>query len=224
MIAAAVQKSSWSFDKLTFGWFDIALILILAFGLWRGRKRGMSRELLPVLMWLGIVLAGGFGYLLLADELIKTTYIRKIFGTTFIERTAGNITAYLTITFVVWLLFAVLKNLCKTKVEGANAFGSGEYYLGMISGMIRYACIVIFALALINAPFYSSEELNARAAYNKRWYGGGIYDGNYMGDMPSFQNSIFRNSIVGPLIKNHLSSLLIDNFAVLKKPANAAKP
>lgn len=219
MIAAAVQKSSWSFDKLTFGWFDIALILILAFGLWRGRKRGMSRELLPVLMWLGMVGASALGYQLLADELLKTGYVRKIFGASFMESTAANITAYLSISLVVWLFFAVLKNLFKTKVEGANAFGSSEYYLGMIAGVVRYACMIFFALALINAPVYSSAEIQAKAAYNKRWYGGGIYDGNYMTDIPTFQNSIFKNSIVGSLIKNHLSLLLIDsNNGVPKKP------
>lgn len=220
MIAAAVQKSSWSFNKLTFGWFDIALVLILAFGLWRGRKRGMSRELLPVLMWLTITGAGAFGYQLLADELTKTGYVHKIFGATFVERTAADITAYLAIAFVIWLVFAILKNLFKTKVEGANAFGSSEYYLGMMSGIIRYACMVFFALALINAPFYSSAEIDAHAAYNKKWYGGGMYDGNYMPDMPTFQNSIFKNSLTGPLIKNNLSLLLIDNAAgAPKKPA-----
>ncbi len=219
MIAVAVQKSSWSFDRLTFGWFDVALILILAFGLWRGRKRGMSRELLPVLMWLGIVFTGAFGYQLLSDELVKTHYIKTIFGTSFVERTAGNMTAYLTLAFLVWLFFAVLKNLFKPKLEGATIFGSGEYYLGMIAGLVRYACIVMFALALINAPFYSSDEIKAKAAYNKQWYGGGIYDGNYIGDVPSFQNSIFRNSIIGPLIKNYLSVMLIDNFnGAVKKP------
>ena len=211
MIAAAVQKSSWSFDKLTFGWFDIALVLLIAFGLWRGRKRGMSRELLPVLMWLGIIGASAFGYPLLADELVKTGYVRQIFGTSFVERTAANLTAYLSIAFLVWLCFAVIKNLFKTKVEGANAFGSSEYYLGMLAGMVRYSCMILFALALINAPFYSLAEIQAKAAYNKKWYGGGIYDGNYLADMPTFQNSIFKNSIVGPLIKNHLALLLIDN-------------
>jgi uncharacterized membrane protein required for colicin V production len=220
MFAAAVQKSSWSLDRLTFGWFDVALILILAFGLWRGRKRGMSRELLPVLMWLSFVGGGALGYPLLAEELVKTGYVRKVFGASFVERTAANITAYLVITFLVWVLFAVLKNLFKTRVEGANAFGSSEYYLGMFSGMVRYACMVLFALALINAPVYSSEEIKARAAYNKRWYGGGIYDGNYMGDLPSFQKSIFKDSIFGSLIKNNLALLLIDtNAGLAKKPA-----
>ena len=218
MIAAAVQKSSWSLDKLTFGWFDVALILILAFGFWRGRKRGMSRELLPVFMWLGIVGAGAFGYQLLADELIQTGYIRKIFGNSFQERTAANLTAYLVIALVVWIIFTILKNLFKTKVEGANAFGSSEYYLGMFSGVVRYGCMVFFVLALLNAPFYSTADIAAQAAYNKRWLGGGLYDGNFIPDLPTVQSSIFKNSILGPLIKGNLSLLLIDNFSGGKKP------
>ena len=219
MIAAVVQKSSWSFDKLTFGWFDIALILILAFGLWRGRKRGMSRECLPVFMWLGIVGAGAFGYQLLGDELVQSGYVRKIFGNSFQERTAANISAYLAIAGVVWLVFAVLKNLFKTKIEGANAFGSGEYYLGMFSGMVRVACMVLFGLALLNAPFYSTGEIAAKAAYNKRWLGGGLYDGNFIPDLPTVQTSIFKKSILGPVIKENLSLLLIDNYSgAAKKP------
>ena len=222
MVAAAVQKHVWNLDRLNLGWFDVALVLILAFGLWRGRKRGMSRELLPLLMWLGIVLGGAFGYQLLGDELLSTGYIRKIFGTSFAERTAANMTAYLTIAFVVWAIFAILKNLFKTKIEGANAFGGSEYYLGMLSGMVRYACMVFFALALLNAPYYSSAEIDAKAAYNKEWFGGGIYDGNFIGDVPSLQSGIFKKSITGPLIKNHLSLLLIEklNGAVKKPPGH----
>ena len=213
MIAAAIQKSSWSFDKLTFGWFDLALVLVLAFGLWRGRKRGMSRELLPFLMWLTIVIGGAFGYQILGDELVQTGYIRKIFGLNVVERTAANLTAYLSIAFVVWVFFAILKNLFKTKVEGANAFGNGEYYLGMFAGFTRYACMSLFVLALINAPTYSAGELQRRAAYNKQWFGGGLYDGNYIADLPTVQNSIFRQSILGPVIKANLSVLLIETAA-----------
>jgi uncharacterized membrane protein required for colicin V production len=219
MIAAAVQKSAWSLDKLTFGWFDVALVLILAFGFWRGRKRGMSRELLPLLKWLAIVIAGALGYRLLGDELTQSGYIQKIYGTKFLASTAGNVTAYLIIAGFVWAAFAIINNLFKKKVETANAFGGGEYYLGVISGVVRYACIVFFLLALLSAPFYTVEEIAARAAYNKQWFGGGLYDGNYLGDVPSLQNSVFKKSILGPLIHDHCSALLIEQMAAGgKKP------
>ena len=217
MFAAAAQKHFWSFDKLTLGWFDVAFVLLLAFGLWRGRKRGMSKELLPVLMWLGIVIGGAAGYQLLGDELLATGYIRKVFGTTFVLRTASYITAYLAIAFVVWVIFAIIKNLFKHKVEGANAFGSGEYYLGMAAGVARIACMVFFGLAILHAPFYSPAEIAARAAYNKQNFGGGLYEGNYLADMPTFQNSIFKNSLLGPVIDKTLPWLLIEKLSGGKK-------
>ncbi len=211
MFAAAIPQSSSSFSSLTFGWFDFILLLTLAFGLWRGRKRGMSRELLPLLMWLGIIFTGAFGYPLLGDELAQTGYVRKIFGNQFLERTAANISAYLLLAFSVWLIFYFLKNLFKAKVEAATTFGNGEYYLGMISGLVRYACMLFFVLALLNAPFYSVAEQQARAAYNKQWFGGGVYDGNYLPDVPTVQSAVFKRSFCGKLIKQNLSLLLIDN-------------
>ena len=213
MIAAAVQKSAWSLDKLTLGWFDVALVLILAFGIWRGRKRGMSRELLPLLKWLAIVIGGVLGYRLLGDELVASGYVQKIFGTQVLASTAGHISAYLIIAAFVWAAFMVINNLFKKKIETATTFGSNEYYLGMVSGLVRCACVVFFLLALLNAPFYTSQEIAAKAAYNKRWFGGGLYDGNYLGDVPSLQNSVFKKSLTGPLIKDHCSALLIESMA-----------
>src|SRR5215471_1856383 len=109
MIAAATNPApgtSW------FNWlhlFDVLLVLILAFGFWRGRKHGMSREFLRVTMWLSIVIAAGFG---------------KTFG----ERTAAYISAYLLIAGTVALVFLVIRSKFNKKLEGSNAFGSGEYY------------------------------------------------------------------------------------------------
>jgi uncharacterized membrane protein required for colicin V production len=219
MIAAVVQKSAWSLDKLTLGWFDFVLVLVLAFGFWRGRKRGMSRELLPLLKWICIVVAGALGYRLLGDELVALGYIKSIFGTKVLASTAGNVTAYLIIAAGIWAAFTIINNLFKKRVESSQAFGSNEYYLGMVAGVVRYACIVFFLLALLNAPFYTAQEIAAKAAYNKRWFGGGLYDGNYLGDVPSLQNSVFKKSILGPLIHDHCSAILIEQMAAgSKKP------
>src|SRR5215471_16204301 len=97
MIAAATNPApgtSW------FNWlhlFDVLLVLILAFGFWRGRKHGMSREFLRVTMWLSIVIAAGFGHTMLGDFLIQKHVIKSVFGKTFGERTAAYISAYLLI-------------------------------------------------------------------------------------------------------------------------------
>lgn len=219
MIAAVVQKSVWSLDKLTLGWFDVALILFVAFGFWRGRKRGMSKEVIPLLKWICIIAGCSLGYQLLGDELVSTHYIRKIFGNSVLERTAANITAYLAIALVIWSVFAILGNLFQKKIEGSQAFGGGEYYLGIVSGITRWLCVLIFLLAMLNAPFYTSQEMAARAEYNKRWFGGGMYDGNFLPDLPTLQSSVFKKSITGPVIKEYLPALLIESFSGAKKPA-----
>jgi uncharacterized membrane protein required for colicin V production len=50
--AAAVQPVA---TQMTLGWFDGVVVIALAWGIFRGRKHGMSREFLPLLQWLIIV-------------------------------------------------------------------------------------------------------------------------------------------------------------------------
>ena len=213
MIAAVTQKSA--FQNFSLNWFDVALVLILAFGFWRGRKRGMSREFLPVSFWLTLVLAGGFGYQWIGDQLIHQGVIKSVFGKNFTERTAAYVTSYLLIALVALIIFSILSRASKAKLEGSNAFGGSEYYFGMIAGVIRYACMLIAALALLNAPFYSAAEIAATKAYNNRWFGGGIIP-----SVQELQTSVFKKSLLGPFIHDKLSLLLIDTMSAsgAKKP------
>ena len=41
--------------NFTLSWFDLVALAVLVVGLFRGRKRGMSEELLDVFQWLLIV-------------------------------------------------------------------------------------------------------------------------------------------------------------------------
>lgn len=210
MIIVATLLASPS--RLLFNMFDIALVLILAFGFWRGRKNGMSKELLPLGQWLVIVFAAGLGYEPFGNLLIQQRVIKSVFGTSFNEKTAGYITAYLLIALVVWIVFAFVRKHLKEKIESANVFGSGEYYLGIAAGMIRYSCIVIFALALLNAPFYSEKEIAAKVAYNNRWYGGGLKDfkGDFIPSLDEVQAGVFKDSLFGPYIKSGIGVLFIN--------------
>ena len=47
----------------SFNFFDGAIGAWLIVGIIRGRKRGMTQELLPTLQWLGIVILAGLFYL-----------------------------------------------------------------------------------------------------------------------------------------------------------------
>jgi uncharacterized membrane protein required for colicin V production len=223
MIVAAIQNTSPWWKNLSFGWFDGVLLVVLLFGFWRGRKRGMSREALPVTMWLILVIGAGLGYQYLAQLLIKSGIIHTLFGNHAKEVTAADLSAYLLIAFVVFLIHYTVSSRFRERVSGSNAFGSGEYYLGMAAGTIRYACILIFFLALLNAPFYSAADIAASAAYKARWYGGGLqgYSGDFVPDLSEVQTAVFKNSVSGPFIKNDMSYLLIVSTAPVKKTASA---
>ena len=70
----------------------------------------------------------------------------------------------------------------------------------MIAGIIRFACILLFFLALLNAPYYSAAEIAATKAYNNRWYGGGMkeFSGDFFPSLQQVQAGVFVNSISGP--------------------------
>ena len=212
MIAAVAQKSWWSWDKFAFNWFDVAVVLILAFGLWRGRKHGMSKEFLPVTQWVVTVVACGFGYAWIADWLMHSDTVRSVFGKNFTDRTPVFISSYLIIALLVFMVFVALRRHYGPKLEGSALFGSGEYYLGMICGALRCACILIVALALLNAPIYTVTDITAKKAYNNRWFGGGMkdYGGDFFPSVDEVQVVVFKQSLMGPFIKDNLAMLLIN--------------
>ncbi|HEX7653508.1 MAG TPA: CvpA family protein [Verrucomicrobiae bacterium] len=222
MIAAAVQKTTPWWQNLSFNWFDITLLCILAFGFWRGRKRGMSREALPTIMWLVMIIGGGYGYEPLGDLLRKTSVIRQICGNNFNERTFAYMTAYILIGMFLFMVHAYLAKVFRERVSGSNTFGNNEYYLGIGAGMVRYACITIFFLALLNAPFYSSAEIAAQKAYNNRWYGGGEknFSGNFIPSIADIQIGIFQKSMSGRFLKEQAPTLLVGGTSQQLKAAD----
>lgn len=198
MIAALTQ--SLSLDNLPVNWFDGALLLTIGFGVFRGRKNGLTREIIPTIEWVILITAAGLAYGFLAPFYTDTGGMSRLLGAIF---------GYLSIALVTFLLFSGIKKAIVPRLAGSNVFGSAEYYLGMASGMIRYACIVIFFLALLNARHYTSAEIAATKAYNMRWYGGGIYSGDYVPDIHNVQQSVFKDSFTGPYIHDYLGMLLI---------------
>ena len=187
-------------NNLPVNWFDVALLLVLGFGLFRGRKNGMTKEIVPTAEWLILVVAAGLGYSLLAHVYTSSCHMSVLLSA---------VLGYLTIALVVFLVFTAIKKTLVPRLTGSSIFGSAEYYLGMLSGMIRYACIVIFFLALINAKHYTAAEIAAKQAYNQRWYGGGLYSGNYIPDLRNVQDGVFKESFSGQYIKDYLGMMLI---------------
>jgi hypothetical protein len=222
MIAVATTQvtRSMSLDHLPFGWFDIALVAVLAFGLFRGRKNGMTKEVLPMFQWVATVLACGLGYEIVGQLLVNLSGWDKL---------PCYLLGYFIVMFAIYLVFHAVKKLLTERLTGSNFFGTGEYYLGMISGLIRYACMLLVALALLNAPYYSAADIIRSKAYNARWFGGGQqgYNGDFFPTLQSVQEEVFKTSFLGPFIKKYLDVFLINTVSGgddNQKPAQQKQP
>jgi uncharacterized membrane protein required for colicin V production len=182
-------------DHLPVNAFDLGIVLILGFGMLRGRKNGMSVELLNMLKWLAILFGCAAIYQPAGLFLAQSSPISKL---------ACFLIMYTAVAAVVFGLFALIKNWLGGKLLGSDLFGRAEYYLGMGSGVIRFACILVFLLALLNAPFFNPMKVRAMEKFQNDMYGSNFFPG-----LHSLQSTVFEKSMSGPWIKEHLDFLLI---------------
>jgi uncharacterized membrane protein required for colicin V production len=177
----------------------MAVLVVLGFGLFRGRRNGMAKELLPVLQWLVMVPVCGLCYPMLASMLAG-----------FLPALWSCLAAYLALALAVFIVFTILKQQFDEKLVKSNFFKGGEYYLGMLAGMVRYACVLLFVLALLHAPVYTQAEIAQQTAYDQKNFGGGLFAGNYFPHLFQVQAAVFKESFLGPRIKDNAGMLLIN--------------
>ncbi|HXG46199.1 MAG TPA: CvpA family protein [Methylomirabilota bacterium] len=182
-------------NNFSFSWVDLLIVGLLGFGIFRGRKRGMSEELLDILKWLCIVAAAGFFYRPAGEFLASVT----VFSTLFCY-----VASYVLIALAVALFFSMIRSAVGAKLIGSDVFGNGEYYLGMASGALRYACMVVAALALLNARQYTAEEIAAAAKYQQENFGDVRFP-----TLGEFQQTVFNQAFLGRQARTYLSTVLI---------------
>jgi len=195
-------------EDFSLGWVDLAIVGILVIGIIRGRKRGMSEELLDVIKWLSIVAAAGFGYEPMGSFLS---------GATMFSHLGSYLAMYTLVLLALLLFFAFLKRQLGGKLLGCDLFGSGEYYLGMFAGFIRYACILLVVFALLNARYYSPDEVSSHIKYQLDNYGS-----MYFPTLFGMQHEVFAESCTGRFIHNYLAPILIRPTSPEEKGLGAA--
>jgi uncharacterized membrane protein required for colicin V production len=185
-----------SFDKLPINLFDLIVIAVLIAGILRGRKHGMSEELIQLLQWLAIVFGCATVY-----EWGGQTFgaFTGLFGPL-----SRYLLAYIGAAIAIVVLFALLKRGLGGKLLGSDVFGRSEYYLGMGSGLLRFSCMLLVALALLNARYFSPTEVRAMEKFQDD-----VYGSNFFPTLQSLQQSVFEKSVTGPWIKSNLGFLLI---------------
>ena len=181
---------------LSINWFDLATVAVAVIGVMVGRKRGMSVELLALAQWLLIIFLGAMAY----DPLG-----RALGDAVGLGPTVSFVTAYLLVAVAIKIGFLVLKRMTGEKLLGSDTFGSYEYYLGMVAGGVRFLCILLFGLALLNAPQVSKAELD-RQLRSQQDNLGAIY----FPPFGSIQRSILEASFTGRQVRIYLHAQLIN--------------
>ncbi|HTD66244.1 MAG TPA: CvpA family protein [Candidatus Limnocylindria bacterium] len=184
----------WS-QSLTINWVDFLTVLVILIGVVRGRKRGLSEELLDAVQWVVIIVAGGLLYHGLGD----------LFEKPVISRLAYYMMSYLAIALGVKIVFVLIKKKLGQKMIESDIFGRFEYYGGMAAGAVRFVCVYFFVLSLLHAPHYSPEYLAQRAKdvdYN--------YGSDFFPHPSKMQVTVFEKSTTGINAKKYLSTLMIE--------------
>src|SRR6185436_13994793 len=191
--------------SLPINWFDFVVIALIFFGFFRGRKRGMSEEVLPLLQTLLMVVVAGHFYEPLGKMFAQAT---GVFSLLF-----AYIATYLAIIVIMKMLFAPIKKVVDEKIFGSDFFARMEYYFGTLSGGIRYVCLVIMFLALMNAHAINQKELDAQLKKDKDLYGS-----NFFPSFGEIQQAVMDKSTTGKFAREHLAQWLIKPTSAESKP------
>ena len=184
-----------SLDKLPINVFDFAVLVILILGLMRGRKHGMSEELMDLVKWLAIVIGCALVYEPAGQWFASSSPFSLL---------ASFMMVYIVSALLILGLFALVRHRLGGKLVGSDIFGRAEYYLGMGSGLVRVSCVLMAFMALLNARYFSPMEVRAMEKYQDDLYGS-----NYFPTWHTAQSVVFERSLTGVWIKDHLSFLLI---------------
>ena len=184
-----------SATNFSISWFDVLAVVLIGVGLFRGRKRGMSEELLDLFQWLLIIFVGGHVFNPLGKVLTQSTGLDLL---------PARIIAYLFTAILIKLIFSSLKRSLGEKLIGSDVFGRMEYYFGMLSGMVRFFCMLMLFMAVLHARQYSEAEIKANEKLQRENYGSISFP-----TIASIQTEVFKNSITGVFAKKYLNSQLI---------------
>lgn len=185
-------------------WFDVVVVILIGFGVFRGRKRGMSEEALSVLQWLLIVYIASAVYEPVGKALSQTTSVFSLLSC--------YVTVYIAVAIAIKIIFTMIQRAVGEKLVGSDVFGQSEYYLGMVAGALRFACMIILFLALLHARTVTAQEKAENAKRQQENFGSISFP-----TLGSIQDEIFGRAYSGQFVKKNLSQLLIKETVSEKK-------
>jgi hypothetical protein len=130
----------------------------------------------------------------------------------------ANITAYVLIGFAINLVFIWIKEGIGEKLTGSDYFGRNEYYLGMLAGLVHFACIIIALVSLMHSRVYTPAELADIEKFQKK-----NFEDIRFPTYPSVQFAVLSESFTGRSIVNYLHPVLIESTYARKPVESFAK-
>ena len=192
-----------------FNWFDCTVLVIVVLGAKAGRKCGFSAEFGVCLQWIAILFSGAFLYQPLGDMLAESWPFSRLFC---------YLVAYIGSALIVKFAFSFLTRGAGGKLITANTFGAGEHYLGMCAGAVRFLCIILAGLALLNARLYTPQGPRASIMTQKD-----TYSAILMPNISTLQTQIFVKSVTGQMVKRELDFFLIKSTVAEHKGLHRKK-
>lgn len=180
-------------------WFDVLVAVVLAWGIVRGRKRGMSEELLSLMQILTVLTVCGMYHRPLGNWFAEMANVTYLFAYLF---------TYACLLILVVAVFGAVRRAVGEKLVGSDLFGRMEYVLGMVSGMVRYASYMLVMMAILNAPVYTQEEVRAQVKRQVDSLGS-----NFFPTPGQVQRAMMKESFTGRWVHRNLESLLIQPTA-----------
>lgn len=174
---------------------DGAYLGVLIAGFIVGKKRGMSAEMIDVFQWLVILTVAGMAHRFLSDAIFAFGFISKLFC---------NILAYGGLVLGIKIVFIVIKDRFGEKLIGSDIFGSFEYYLGMLAGMLRFACMIVVFISFLGARQYTDVEIQRSLAQQEKDLGTTFFP-----TFGGFQKQAIQRSVVGRFVTKYLSDYII---------------
>ena len=180
---------------MPFNVFDVVLLAVLGIGIARGRKHGMSEELFNLIKWLTVLLTCSIVYQPVGEWFAASSPFSLLSSFLFV---------YTGTALLILGIFALVKHQLGDKLIGSDFFGRSEYYLGMGSGLVRFGCILLAGLALLNARSFTRAEVVEEERFQND-----VYGSHYFPTLHTIQAIVFEESLSGVWIKDHLGFFLI---------------
>ena len=133
--------------------FDLVMIIVLVFFIWRGFIRGFSGE---IISFVGLFVAVYCAWTFLEPSV---ELFRKLLPSVTLDDTVVSIICGVVIFFGVEIIFALIGAVISYIVKVAE-LSVTDHFLGIIIGILKTFCIIVFIYAIVVAfPGLVPEEV-----------------------------------------------------------------